>query len=206
MFDNASDQCPLVKTSRLPPTRTSRDQRSQGKRRCGARPGRKAGSERVSRESFLPAFLESLSGGSGTAVCYPTLQKTLQGAGRELKAFSIIQQLELPAAPVGARGRLARAPGLGLAGLGGGLVVGGTAALMSHSCPPALLQRCLWGGAEGAAVPGRQAWSCLLPCRLRLCCGMEAAGWRSSQSQGGVSEGSQGGRACLLSAGEGQAA
>ena len=81
-----------MKTSRLPPTRTSRDQRSQGKRRCGARPGRTAGSERVSRASFLPASLESLLGGAGTAVCYPTLEKTLQGAGRELKAFSIIQQ------------------------------------------------------------------------------------------------------------------
>lgn len=81
-----------MKTSRLPPTRTSRNQRSQGKRRCGARPGRTAGSERVSRASFLPASLESLLGGAGTAVCYPTLEKTLQGAGRELKAFSIIQQ------------------------------------------------------------------------------------------------------------------
>ena len=60
-----------------------------------------AGREGISRASFLPAFLESLSGGAGTAVCYPTLEKTLQWGGRKLKAFfSIIQQPELPAAPM----------------------------------------------------------------------------------------------------------
>lgn len=99
-------------------------------------PGRKAlgpaGSERVSRVSFLPASLESLLGGAGTAVCYPTLEKRLQGEGEPLKAFLlIIQQLELPAAPVGAgRQALARAPRLGLAGLGEGLAPGQAGSLV----------------------------------------------------------------------------
>lgn len=91
-----------MKTSRYQPTRTHRDQNSRVRRCCGERPGRKAlgrPAERISRASFLPAFLESLSGGAGTAVCYPTLEKTLQWGGRKLKAFfSIIQHPELPAA------------------------------------------------------------------------------------------------------------
>lgn len=154
--------------------------------------------------SFLPASLESLLGDAGTPVCYPTLKKTLQGEGRELKAFSIIQQSELPAAPVGARGRPARAPGLGLAGLGEGWLLEGQPS-RSHSAP-ALLQCHLQGGAERAAAPGRQAWSCLCPADSD--CAVE---WRQRvgevpRARVGCLRGSQGGRACPLSAGEGQAA
>lgn len=146
----------------MPPTRASRDQPSQGKRRCGARPGRKALGRLAARglaerASSQPPW--SLSGGAGTAVCYPTLEKTLQGGGRELKAFSIIQQSELPAAPVGDRGRPARAPGLGLAGLGGGLVVGGTDSLdlgrSPHGPTPARPAPALSAGRGGG---GSRAW------------------------------------------------
>lgn len=131
--------------------------------------------------SFLPASLESLLGGAGTAVCYPTLKKTLQGEGEPLKAFLlIIQQPELPAAPVGAgRQALARAPRLGLAGLGEGLVPGGAGSLAhgwggglalqpglrlswSHSCPlgPLLCSLGLWKGRGGAGQAPRARMGC----------------------------------------------
>lgn len=61
--------------------------------------------------SFLSASCglsqKGRTGDAGSATCYPTLLKMLWGMGEEemLKAFlSIIQQPELPVAPVGARG------------------------------------------------------------------------------------------------------
>lgn len=55
---------------------------------------------------FLPASLESL-GRRWHRCLLPNPGEDAAGGGRKLKAFfSIIQQPELPAAPVGARGRL----------------------------------------------------------------------------------------------------
>lgn len=88
--------------------------------RLGSKAFRQAGNERVSRVSFLPASLESLLGGAGTAVCYPTHEKRLQGGGRTAESLPFnYSAAELPAAPVGARGRLWPEP-LGWVWLGWG--------------------------------------------------------------------------------------
>lgn len=101
---------------------TSREQYSLVRKRCRERPGRKAlgqaGSERVSGVSFLPAS-ESLSGGAGTAACYPTLQKTLQWGGRSVESLPFnYSAARASCRPCWSqRKALARAPRLGLAGL-----------------------------------------------------------------------------------------
>ena len=77
------------------------------------------GNERVSSVSFLPA-LEPLLGGAGTAICYPTLEKTRQGGGRIAESlpfnYSAVRASCCPC--WSQRQALAGAPGLGLAGLG----------------------------------------------------------------------------------------